>query len=65
LEGLAGKPPVKKERDQIQAKISECEQMIGKLTVKLAQIKKRSISDARGLEAAGGVGRSTALLSAG
>jgi transposase-like protein len=40
LEGLAGKPPIEKEREQIQAKIAEYEQMIGKLTVKLAQIKK-------------------------
>jgi hypothetical protein len=39
LEGLAWKPPVEKERKQIQAKIAEDEQMNGKLKVKLAQLK--------------------------
>lgn len=40
LEGLAGKPSPDKEREQLQAKTAEYEQLIGKLTVKLAQLKK-------------------------
>ncbi|MBA4544661.1 transposase [Thermoactinomyces daqus] len=40
LEGLAGKQSLDKEREQLQAKTAEYELLIGKLTVKLAQLKK-------------------------
>jgi transposase len=40
LEGLAGKRSPDKEREQLLAKTAEYEQLIGKLTVKLAQLKK-------------------------
>lgn len=40
LEGLSGKPSVEKEREQLRAKTQEYEQLIGRLTVKLAELKK-------------------------
>lgn len=40
LEGLSGKPCVEKEREQLRAKTQEYEQLIGRLTVKLAELKK-------------------------
>jgi hypothetical protein len=40
LEGLAGKQSPDKEWEQLQAKTAEYEQFIGKLMIKLAQLKK-------------------------